>query len=118
MKKLEIGIKGHEEMTVEEKDSASTMGNAGVDVLSSPAMIGHMEITCRHSVAPCLEDGETTVGIEFNIRHKASADVGEKVKFDTELLEIHGKRLVFSVKCYTDEKVIGEGTHQRYIVKL
>lgn len=114
--KLEIGIKGHEEKIVAENETANNMGNNGVNVFSSPAMIGFMEVTCRHSVAKFLNEGETTVGIAFDIKHRASANVGTKVKCDTKLIEIHNKRLVFSVKCYDDEKVIGDGIHQRYIV--
>lgn len=115
MKELKMGIKGHLEMYVEEKDMATALGNEGVDVLSSPTMISYMEKTCRYSVADYLKNGETTVGIAFDIKHLASAGIGSFVKYDSELLEIHGKRLVFSVKCYTDEKIIGQGIHQRYI---
>lgn len=115
MNKLKIGIKGHLEKYVEENDMATALGNEGVDVLSSPTMISYMEKTCRYSVADYLENGETTVGIAFDIKHLASAGLGSLVKYDSELLEIHKRRLVFSVKCYTDDKIIGEGIHQRYI---
>lgn len=118
MKELEIGIKGYQEKTVTIDDTASSLGNEGVNVFSSPAMIGFMEMTCRHSVADYIGPDKTTVGIDFNIKHKASAPVGALVKCDTELLEIHKKRLVFSVKCYDDEKIIGDGIHQRYIVEV
>lgn len=117
MKKLEIGIKGHLEMKVNKNDMATSLGNEGVDVLSSPVMISYMEKTCRYSVKDYLENEETTVGIAFDIKHLASAGLDTLVKYDSELLEIYRKRLVFSVKCYTDEKIIGEGIHQRYIIK-
>lgn len=117
MKKLEVGIKGHEEKIVDKNDSAEKLGNLGVNVLSSPSMIGFMEVTCRHSVADCLEEDETTVGIAFDIKHVASAKIGSLIKCDSKLMEIKVKRLIFSVVCYTDEKVIGEGLHQRYIKK-
>lgn len=117
MKKLELGIKGYEEKIVSSEDSAEKLGNVGVNVLSSPSMIGFMELTCRHSVAPYLEDDETTVGIAFDIKHLASAKLGSLIKCDSELVDIKGKRLIFSVVCYNDYKIIGQGIHQRYIKK-
>lgn len=117
MEKLEIGITGYEEKYVDENDSAEKLGNNGVNVLSSPSMIAFMEATCRHSVADYLDKDETTVGIAFDIKHVASAKIGSLIKCDSKLMEIKAKRLIFSVVCYTDEKIIGEGLHQRYIKK-
>lgn len=115
MKDLKVGIKGHEEMVVKKENTAEKFGNKGVDVLSSPDMIGFMEVTCRKSLQDYYENGETTVGIAFDIKHLASAGLGSVIKYDSELVEIHNKRLVFKVKAYTDEKTIGAGIHQRYI---
>ncbi|MDO5046952.1 MAG: thioesterase family protein [Anaerococcus sp.] len=112
---LYLGLEGFEEKIVSENDLASLLGNKGVDVLSSPAMIAFMELTCRKSVGPFLKEGETTLGISFNIDHLASAGIGSKIRVTSKLIEIHGKRLVFKVKCLSGDKVIGQGIHQRYI---
>lgn len=117
MNKLETGIKGYQEKIVSEEDSAEKLGNVGINVLSSPAMIGFMEVTSRLSVASYLEDGETTVGIAFDIKHLASAKIGSLIKCDSKLMEIKGNRLIFEVVCYTDQQIIGQGIHQRYIKK-
>lgn len=115
MEKLEIGIKKTQEKTVTDKDSAELFGNKGVDVLASPYMIAFMEVTSRNLVAPYLKENETTVGMSFNIDHLASAKIGADIKCDSELVKIEGKKLTFKVKVYTENKIIGEGIHQRYI---
>jgi predicted thioesterase len=43
--------------------------------------------------------------------------VGKKVWAEAELLEIDRKRLVFKVEAYDEDKKIGEGTHERFIIE-
>jgi predicted thioesterase len=40
-----------------------------------------------------------------------------EVRCETELMEVDRKRLVFSVKAYDAAGLIGEGTHERFIVE-
>ena len=40
-----------------------------------------------------------------------------QVTCESELVEIDGRRLVFSVKAYDEKGLIGEGTHERFIVQ-
>ena len=41
-----------------------------------------------------------------------------KVWCDSELIEIDGRRLVFRVVARDDKGIIGEGTHERFIVNV
>ena len=115
---LNPGIKGHQEITVEEKDLAIHVGSGTVHVLATPMMIANMEYTSAASVEELLGEGKTTVGVKVDVSHVAATPKGMKVTFDAELLEVsaNGKILTFHVEAHGECGLIGEGTHQRAVV--
>lgn len=115
---LEKGIKGHGEELVTMELTASHIGSGTVRVLATPMMIALMEKTSRISVKPYLEEGEETVGIHVNVSHVASTPIGKKVWCDTELIDIDRRRLVFKVAVYNDDGLVGEGTHERFVIDV
>lgn len=115
---LEKGIKGHGEELVTMELTASHIGSGTVRVLATPMMIALMEKTSRISVKPYLEEGEETVGIHVNVSHVASTPIGKKVWCDTELIDIDRRRLVFKVAVYNDNGLVGEGTHERFVIDV
>lgn len=114
---METGIKGYAETTVAEAISAKTMGSGALDVLATPAMIALMEKAAWTSVQPFLEDGEGTVGTLMNITHDAPTPLGMKVWCESELTEIDGRKLKFTVTAFDEKGCIGKGTHERFIIK-
>ena len=115
---LNPGIKGHQEITVEEKDLAIHVGSGTVHVLATPMMNAKMEYTTAASVEELLGEGKTTVGVKVDVSHVAATPKGMKVTFDAELLEVsaNGKILTFHVEAHDECGLIGEGTHQRAVV--
>ena len=113
---LETGLKGTRAMVVTEADSAKHIGSGTVLVLSTPMMIALFEKTCRLSVKPFLEEGQETVGTLVNVSHVAATPVGLTVRCESELVEIDRRRLVFKVDVYDPEGLVGEGTHERFII--
>lgn len=85
-------------------------------VYATPCMIALVEKTAWESVAGNLEEGQGTVGTRLDVSHVSATPVGMKVWCETELIEIDGRRLVFAVKAYDEAGLIGEGTHERFIV--
>lgn len=118
MDNIKIGLKGIVEITVSEKESANSYGNEGVNVFATPAMVGIMEVAARNAVDSVISEGFSTVGTRLDVKHLAATPVGFKVRAVAELLEVDDKRLVFKVEAYDDIEKIGEGTHERYIIKL
>lgn len=114
--KMNIGIKGVQSVKVTEENTAKTVGSGMLPVFATPAMATLMEKTAALSVAPYLGDGEGTVGISLNIRHLAATPTGLTVTCESELIEIDRKRLVFSLKVSDGVDVIGDGTHERFII--
>ena len=113
---IEKGNKGRLEQTVTHEMSAARVGSGLVEVFATPMMIALMERTCHESVAPHLDGGQGTVGTLVNVSHLAATPVGMRVWCESELTDVDRRRLVFSVKAYDECGLIGEGTHERFII--
>ena len=75
-----------------------------------------MERAAIEAIQLCLEDGQTSVGYEVNVRHLAPSEIGETVTATAELLDVDRNRLTFNVEAYSGETMIGSGTHKRAII--
>ena len=113
---LVAGIKGRQEVMVEEGNCASAVGSGLLKVFATPAMIALMEKTAWMSVAPELGEGEGTVGTLLNVTHDAPTPIGMKVWCESTLEEVDGRRLVFSVEAFDEKGRIGGGRHERFII--
>lgn len=114
---LEPGIKGTETVTVNEDNTAKTMGSGTLDVFATPALIALMEETCWRSVADKLDEGCGTVGTRLEVSHTAPTPVGMEVTCESTLTEVDGRRLVFEVTARDAKGVVGEGRHERFVIQ-
>jgi predicted thioesterase len=112
-----IGLCHSETLVVEHKDTAAVYGSGSLEVFATPAMIALMEKTCLESVNSKIGEGNTTVGIAVNIKHLKASPVGSTIRCEAELVEVDRRRLVFEVKCYDGETLVGEGIHERFVVE-
>ena len=114
---VEIGIKGKQTKIVDDTNTAEVYGSGDIAVFATPAMIGLMEYTASQSVAPYLEDGQSTVGTIVNVKHLAATPKGMEVWCESVVTEVDRRRLVFEVKAYDQlGTLIGEGVHERFII--
>ncbi len=114
---LEVNIKGRAESVVCEQNTAASVGSGDLPVFSTPYMIALMEEASQSSVAPYLEEGQSTVGTKLCVSHDAATPVGMKVWAESCLTEIDGRKLVFEVRAFDECGPIGQGTHERVIIK-
>ncbi len=113
---LEAGIKGEQKVEVVYENTATAVGSGVLKVFATPCMLALMEKTACDSIIPYLDEGWGSVGTEVNIKHVSATPIGMTVRCESELIEVDGRRLVFTVKAYDEAGLIGEGTHERFVV--
>ncbi|MGB0411579.1 MAG: thioesterase family protein [Pikeienuella sp.] len=85
-------------------------------VFATAMMVGFVEATCIELMAPHLDDGEHSVGIDVNLTHSAATPVSMGVRAEVTLSEVDGRILTFNVKAFDDAGPIGEGVHKRAVI--
>lgn len=115
---LEPGLSHTTTRTVALEDTAQHIGSGSVAVLGTPIMILWMEETALAAAQPYLAEGQTTVGSRVDVRHLAATPLGAWVRVQAELVEVHGRRLVWRVTADDEHERIGEGLHERYIIDV
>lgn len=113
---LTLGMDAKVERTVTQADTAQAFGSGEVKVFATPMMIGLMENAALKAVDPHLPAGFATVGTHLDVKHLAATPVGMKVWASATLTGIEGKKLTFEIKAYDELELIGEGTHERFII--
>lgn len=92
-------------------------------VLSTPSMIGQMEVTAALLLQPFLPKGAISVGTHINVSHLAPARVGERLAVTAAFDRIYrpensGRpRYVFAVEARVGKRLIGKGTVERAVVE-
>jgi fluoroacetyl-CoA thioesterase len=85
-------------------------------VFATGFMIVLMEWACTQLIAPHLDDGEGSLGTHVDVSHLAATPPGMTVKVDVEVVEVHGRKIVFKVSAHDGMDLIGEGRHERVVV--
>jgi len=87
------------------------------EVFATGFMVGFLEWACIKCVNPHLDwPKEQTVGTHVDVSHQAATPPGLEVTATVELIEVDGKRLVFSVEAHDGVDVISKGRHERFVI--
>ena len=113
---LEPGLTGHASTVVTEDKTAYALGSGNVRAYSTPSMIALLEAAAIDALQSRLGEGQTSVGVSLNVKHVAATPVGMRVSAAATLKEVDGRRLVFEVSATDEVELIGQGTHERFIV--
>lgn len=116
MKAIEINTKGIAETIVTSDKLAVNVGSGSLAVFATPSMIALMEKSACNCLADYLDNEETTVGTELNIKHLSATPEGMKVTAEAVLTEINGREFTFEVTASDEAGVIGKGSHKRFLV--
>jgi len=79
--------------------------------------VGFMEWTCIEALRPYLAPGEHTVGTHVDMSHMAATPAGLTVTAEVELIAVEGRKLRFRVALRDEREPIGEGFHERSIIR-
>ena len=112
-----VGLKGRAEALVTESNTATAACSGALPVFGTPFLCALMEKAAWTSLAPYLGEGESTVGTKLEITHDAATPVGMKVWAESEVTQVDGRRIELKVAAYDEKGLIGQGTHQRFIVQ-
>ena len=115
---IPIGARAEMKLLVTSESATTFMGADGPRVLSTPHMIGRMELTSRDAVLPFLDAGFDTVGTHVDVYHLAAAPIGAVVTFTAEVVAVDGRRIQFRVEARDEKEKIGEGTHERAVINV
>ncbi len=113
---IETGMKITVEITVGANDTAKAVGSGTLEVLATPRMIALMEEAAYKCIGDELEAGMSSVGINMSVKHLSATPVGMKVYAIAQVVELDGRKVSFKVEAYDEAGLIGEGTHERFIV--
>ncbi len=106
------------EHKVSSEDTAAAYGSGLIEVFATPAMIALMENAAQLSVDKFLAEGQSTVGIEINVKHVKASPVGMRIKCKSVLTKVDGKRLYFDITAEDEKGVIGTAEHIRYVIDI
>ena len=113
---ITIGMKGEVSTLVEREDTAREVGSGELLVYATPCMVALMEGAACEAIASALQEGQTSVGTELNIKHISATPVGLEVHAEAEVTAVEGRVITFDVKAYDEAGLIGEGTHKRAVI--
>ena len=111
-----VGLKGRAEAVVSGANTAQAACSGALPVFGTPFMCALMEEAAWKSIAPCLEEGQSTVGTRLSVSHDSATPIGMKVWAESEVAKVEGKHLVLTVAAFDERGMIGQGIHERLIV--
>lgn len=118
MKPVKVGQSVRLSVEARPEHTADALGNRGVTVLSTPALIGFVEAACTRAIRASFDDGEASVGTAVNVAHRAPAPVGATLIIEARVKEVEGNRILFAVEARHGNRLVMEGTHSRAVVNL
>ncbi len=112
-----IGEVGELAIPTDMKHAVEFHGDGMPAVVSTPILIGFLERTARHTLAPHLDADERSVGIEIDIRHLAPTPVGQTIHCTARVMAIDGSKVSFQIEARDQHEVILRGLHKRAVIR-
>jgi fluoroacetyl-CoA thioesterase len=87
------------------------------EVFATGFLVGFLEWACIKAINPHLDwPTEQTVGVHIDVSHEAATPPGLEVSATVELVEVDGRRLVFTVEAHDGVDLISKGRHERFVI--
>ncbi|MDO5622518.1 MAG: thioesterase family protein [Paracoccus sp. (in: a-proteobacteria)] len=120
---LEIGATHQHRMTVLPNHTVRALfSEVGAfpdmpEVMATAYYTGLMEWACVELIKPFYEAGEQSLGTHVDFSHVAPTLPGQEVTVTARLEENDGKFLWFTVSAHDGVDLIGQGRHQRALIR-
>ncbi|GGV02263.1 hypothetical protein GCM10010211_82010 [Streptomyces albospinus] len=103
---------------VTDADSAERWGNVGLPVLSTPAILGTVEVLCDALMKKHLDAGQMTVGVSATMQHRAPVKVGRTIEYEISA-PAFARRMEFSFRVLDEAgEAVSVGTHERAVIDV
>jgi predicted thioesterase len=113
---LQAGLSATHEHTVEEADTAASLGSGSLPVLGTPRLLAWCEAATCAAIAPVLSAGQTSVGTRIALEHSAPSGVGSTVQVTASTVHVDGRLVRFTVAARQDGKLVASGEVTRVVV--
>lgn len=117
MQTIPLGLAGRAEATVTEQLTAQAARSGTLAVFATPYMTALMEQAAYTSLTPYLDPDQSSVGVQLNVFHLSATPVGMEVWAESEVTAVDGKKVTFQVRAFDRSGLIGEGVHERVIIR-
>lgn len=118
MKALPVGKINVERFPSDDGHSAAAIGNTGVRVVSTTAVIAMLEECCHRLLKEHFEPGEASVGTLVDVEHLRPTPLGGEIETRAEVEAVERRKVTFAVSAEHDGKTIMRGRHERAVVEL
>jgi predicted thioesterase len=115
---IPVGAEREENLLVIGDVAISFLGLEDARVLSTPHLIGFLEMTTRNLIKEHLPPGQDSVGTVVNVQHLAATPIGMHVRLRAEVLAVEGRRVSCRVEAWDEREKVGEGTHERFVIDI
>ena len=91
-------------------------------ILTTPSMIGQMEVTAAMVMRPRTPDNMLSLGTHINVSHRGTAKLDQKLRtiarFNKKYKpkDCRRARYVFEVEAWVGRRLIGKGTVERAVI--
>ena len=114
---IPIGSRGEAAAVVSPENTALAAGSGSLPVYATPCMAALMEQAACAALAPCLDASHSSVGTRLQISHESATPEGMAVRAEAEVTAVDGRRVLFRVAAYDEAGLIGQGEHERCIIR-
>ncbi len=115
---IPAGARREEHILVSPENAISFMGVEQARVLSTPHLIGYLEMTARNLIKEHVADSEDSVGTHVDVKHLAATPIGMPVRTTAEVISVTDRRVVCRVEAWDEREKVAEGTHERFVVDV
>lgn len=118
MANIPVGARREERLLVTGDVAIDFLGMEAARVLSTPHLIGYLEMSARQLIKEYVPSGWDSVGTHVDLRHLAATPVGMAVRLSAEVISADDQRVTFRVEAHDEREKIAEGTHERFVVDV
>jgi fluoroacetyl-CoA thioesterase len=112
------GCQGQVSLLVGGTDLAPALGSGSVPVLATWRIVALFEQAAHEAISASVGEESTTVARQVQIDHLSPVAEGAVVEAEAALERIEGRRLVFSCRARSGERLVAAGRLVRVVVDV